>query len=173
MTGRITFLALGIVMTALAAGVYAYLIGDIKTSVDAIAVTEGDIASAGARAARAQSAQAFLAGTAHERAELESFIAGDENIVAAIEAIEGEAKRDKVAATISSVAREPMDEWGHHELVRVEISGTGSFEALGAFTAALEALPFASRLTSVSLQGGTGSSWYGTFTVRVVAQTTP
>lgn len=172
MTGRIALLGISLLFLAAAAGGYLYLLGAIRTSVDALAEVESDIASAGARAARAQSAQAFLSGTTAERAKLESFVAGDENIVAVIEAIEKEAKRDKVTATISSVSREPMEEWKHHELVKVEVSGEGSFQALGAFATALENLPFASRFTGLSVEAGT-KSWYGTFVVRVVTRGAP
>jgi hypothetical protein len=176
MIRNIISLALSVLLAVGAIGGYVFLLDSVNASVQRIAVTEGSIASAGKRATFADSMQAFLAGIASERAELEAITIGEDGVASVIEAIEAEAKRNKVEITVSSVLKGTVAGWKKHGTVRLNLTGEGSYQALATFAAALETLPVASHLSNFSLQvlgEEKDKTWYGEFTVILVARLSP
>ncbi len=176
MIARTIPLVLGILFAVITVGGYAYLLQGINASIMAVATIEGDIASAGKRASFADSMQAFLADTASTRAELDTLIVDDDIVAGLIEAIEAEARRDKVVMTVSSITKGTEAGWKKHGVIRVNLTAEGSYQALATFATALESLPVGSHLANLSLQATgekAGAPWFGEFAVHFVGKQTP
>ncbi|GEM_PF-1514795 len=176
MIRNIASLTLVVLLAVAAIGGYVYLLQGINASIAVIATTDGDTASAGKRAAFADSMRAFLTDVADQRTELESFVITEESVAPVIEAIESEARRDKVFVTVSSVTKGTELGWKNHGTVRLNLTGEGTYSALSTFAAALEALPLGSHLANMSLQAVGEKSdkrWYGEFSVIIVARLSP
>jgi len=151
-------------------GGYVFLMMRINTSVDNIAAAKVSIDSIGKREQFAKTANIFLADTGNEKQTLARFVIDDQKIIDVIETIETTARREKVDASISSVTLQNEQDWKNHETVRIVINGEGTYAALAAFSSALETLPFASRLESVSFEHVSGHSWFGGYTVVLVKE---
>lgn len=154
-------------------GGYAFLMTRINTSIDSIATTKVRIDSVGRREGLAKTAEFFIADTESDREELARFVVDDQGVIEVIETIEAAARREKIDASISSVTIQANEGWQSHELVRVAVNGKGKYTALAAFASALETLPFAARLESVSLENISDRTWSGGYTVVLVKEKNP
>ena len=152
-------LIISILLLFAAIGGYWYMTFAISNAIGTIADAKGSIESTREREQMTRTASSFLAETAAERAELDTFIAQNADFVAVIESIEGAAAREKVSATVDSVNVSKTSQ-KYHEIVAVSVSARGSFGGVLSFASALETLPFASRVTSLSLDSTGGTGWY-------------
>ena len=112
-----------------------------------------------ARAAR------ILKDTERERALVDAFVLQPDGAPRALELMARAAARAKVQASVGDLRVTPVSD-GLQQLTAT-ISAEGSFAAHARFLAALNALPTASALSSLSLEA-TESGWYGMYTISFV-----
>ncbi|MES2134696.1 MAG: hypothetical protein V4449_00430 [Patescibacteria group bacterium] len=114
----------------------------------------------------------ILAETTSRREELATFVVSDSNSLRIIEAVEATAKRENVKTTIGSVSVLSTT-LTYHEPVRVTLSAQGSLGDLVRFASALETLPEASRLVTMSFQVSDNHLWFGTFVIDFIKEKSP
>jgi hypothetical protein len=152
------------------AGLFLYLNQSIMSSLSSLATAEEKAATMDKRDAIGRSQQIFLNETVESRTELATFVAHDSDIVHVIETIEAAGRREKVLVTIGSVVVDQKQAWNQHEVVRITMSGKGTFPALGAFATALETFPIASKLESFSVEPSGKNLWFGEYTLALVKE---
>ncbi len=148
---------------------YVFLVEDIASSMTAIAAAKESALQVGAEADIAHGTDIFMADTAAEQTELETFVVKDSESVRIVNAIDDAATRAHVTPTIGSVSVLPTS-WQYHEPVEVVVSAKGSAAALTSFATLLQSLPEASELKTMSLEASTNNSWFGKFIVDFVKE---
>lgn len=169
---QLPILILALLLAIAAIGGYVFMLTTIQTAVDEIASARADSQSAEERETLAQTANIFMTDTAPARSELDTFVTTDAEFVSAIDMLESAGKREKVDVTIGSVSVKKTAAKAH-EAATVILSAKGSFAGLAAFASAVESLPLASRVTSVSLEASTDNSWFGTFSLEFLKRKSP
>ena len=155
---------IALLLTGATLGGYGFLTYSITKAVATIDAAKADEASLGAREDAGRAAATLLSSLGTERTALAAHVLGPEGAATAITTLEALAKRDKVTLAIGTVAVNPEDGWEKHDALSVALSVEGSWKAVTAFAAALEALPLASEVESVDLSASK-STWFGTFTI--------
>lgn len=164
---QLPILILTILIALGASGGYVFMLQTIQTAIDGIAVARAESKTAEEREKLAQTANVFISENALARAEADTYVTSDAEFVSVIEMIEAAGKREKVSVTIGSVNVKKITAKSHDGATMV-LSAKGSFAGLAAFASALESIPFASRVTSASLEASTDNSWFGAFTLEFV-----
>lgn len=153
-----------LVFIGLASG-YVFLVSSIQADINTAASFLERVESLTKRDALARSMQVFLNDTSDKRQGLEPYIAGAGDVVSVIELVESTARSEGVDISISNVSTSQQDGWRQHESIEVTFSVSGTFGRIASFTAFLEALPIASRLSGVSLEASGEGEWFGTYAV--------
>jgi glutamine synthetase adenylyltransferase len=164
---HILILVVGVLFAAAAAGGYWFMYQNIAHGVNGIAEARADADAASGRERFQRAASAFLSDTAREREELNTFVVQDADFVAAVETIEAAAKREKITTTVGSVAVDSKLRQ-FHEVITMTVSARGPFEGVTAFAAALESLPFASRVQSLSIEASAEKTWFLTASLEFI-----
>lgn len=163
-------LSLAFLFFALTAGVYVVMYGVIATGVSRTSAALEKTHTLSERDALVRSQQALLENTAEERAVLEAYVAGSDDVVEAIELVEDTAQRARVSLAVSTVTTVEHPGWEYHEELEIHFSASGSFREMMNFIAALEAVPHSSLITSASLEASREDEWFGAFTMMFVKE---
>lgn len=159
---------LAIVALVVLVGAYGFMYTNIAAGVERTEQALSRTQSLSERDAVVRSQQVFLEDTAELRAELERFVANDQQVIEIIEIVEDTAAEERVELSISTVNTVAQSDWQSHEGVEVQFSATGSFSRMMRFISALESLPIGSRLEQATLEASVDGDWFGTFSVMFV-----
>ncbi len=161
------------VLFVLFGGVYAAAFYFVKKEVGQSSLILEQSAQADMRRANLQTFKKTLEETANKRSELDALFLTPEDVIDFIGNIEGWGTAIGVKTTLSGL----REEGGKSLSFSVQAEGT--FERVMNFIELLENIPYDAHINSVNLvnQGGgdskSGSSWRGTFSVRVDSYVAP
>lgn len=161
-------LIFSILLFATLFGAYSVMYGRIDANIERSSGALAQTQSLSSKDALVRSQQILLEGTKEERAQLNTYVASENDVVSMIELIERTADSEDVRLSISTVNERAIDDWAYHEGIEIRFSVVGTFREITSLTATLEALPVAVHVQNVSLEAAGGGEWFGTFSVMFV-----
>lgn len=138
----------------LAAAAYAFILFEVRNSVDAIQEVRANIETEREKSQRRESVRAMFEKTEPERRELEGRLVDDATLVNFFEKLEGLAEEAGVALNIEGIVEDVQLEPNSDvlEWLQMEISAEGGWENVYRFLVFIELLPYETRLDNIRLK---------------------
>lgn len=164
---RLTPLILSLVFLIVAICAYTFLSFETAAAISLASLDRGEATVSSAQGLYAESVLGLLKETAEDRIALAAFVPTDQTAPGIIQELQDAATREKLSATVGSVAV-LQSSWNAFEPLEVKLSSRGGLAALVSLATDLESLPQVSHLSSFSVQSTGNHTWFATYAVDFV-----